>query len=102
MTVQRPHNSGQGRRFGTFALVSNDCRGASSRARSQFRLGAWCFRFAFCLVRLYCPRMALKLVSLLGVVVLVGVAWLCSLDRKKFPWRAVGWGLGLQFLFAVL
>ena len=46
--------------------------------------------------------MALKLVSLLGVAVLIGVAWACSLNRKKFPCRTVGWGLGLQFLFAVL
>ncbi len=40
--------------------------------------------------------------SLLGLVVFVVVAWVCSLNRKKFPWRTVLWGLGLQFTFAVL
>jgi len=45
--------------------------------------------------------MTLKLVSLLGLVVMVGLAWACSLNRKKFPWRTVVSGLGLQFVFAV-
>jgi CNT family concentrative nucleoside transporter len=44
----------------------------------------------------------LKLVSLLGMVVLIGLAWACSLNRRKFPWRAVFFGLALQSLFAVL
>src|SRR5687767_1233491 len=34
--------------------------------------------------------------------VLIGLAWACSSHRKKFPWRTVGWGLGLQFIFAVI
>jgi CNT family concentrative nucleoside transporter len=46
--------------------------------------------------------MQLKLVSLLGLCVLLGLAWACSAHRKKFPWRTVGWGLGLQFLFALI
>lgn len=46
--------------------------------------------------------MALKLVSLLGIVVLLATAWGCSLDRKRIPWRAVLWGLALQFGFALL
>ena len=33
---------------------------------------------------------------------MVAVAWACSNNRKKFPWRTVGWGLGLQFIFAVI
>lgn len=44
--------------------------------------------------------MQLKLVSLLGLVVLIAVAWGLSSDRRRFPWRTVAWGLGLQFLFA--
>ena len=44
--------------------------------------------------------MQLKLVSLLGLVVLVGLAWACSTNRRKFPWRTVVTGLGLQFGFA--
>jgi len=46
--------------------------------------------------------MQLKLISLLGLVVFIGVAWALSSHRKKFPWRVVLCGLGLQFLFGVL
>lgn len=46
--------------------------------------------------------MQLKLISLLGLVVFVGVAWAISSHRKKFPWRVVLCGLGLQFLFGFL
>ena len=42
------------------------------------------------------PRM-LKLVSLFGLFTLVGVAWLMSEHRRKFPWRTVAWGMGFQF-----
>ena len=48
------------------------------------------------------PRMQLKLVSLLGLAVFVALAWACSLNRKKFPWRTVVSGLALQFVFALL
>jgi concentrative nucleoside transporter, CNT family len=44
----------------------------------------------------------LRLVSLLGLVVFVAVAWALSSNRKLFPWRTVLWGLGLQFVFAIL
>ena len=50
---------------------------------------------------IYFPRMALKLVSLLGMVVFIVVAWLLSSNRKLFPWRTVIWGLLLQFAFAL-
>lgn len=46
--------------------------------------------------------MSLKLVSLVGVVVFLGVAWLVSLNRKQFPWRTVLCGLALQFSFGFL
>jgi concentrative nucleoside transporter, CNT family len=46
--------------------------------------------------------MELKLISLLGLVVFVGIAWAISLNRKLFPWRTVLWGLALQFCFALL
>lgn len=42
-----------------------------------------------------------KLVSALGLVVLIGLAWACSLNRRLFPWRTVAAGLGLQFAFAL-
>jgi CNT family concentrative nucleoside transporter len=44
----------------------------------------------------------LKLIALSGLVVFLGLAWLASLDRKRFPWRTVLWGVGLQFTFALL
>ena len=46
--------------------------------------------------------MQLKLISLLGLAVMVAMAWAISEKRKLFPWRTVLWGLGLQFIFAVL
>lgn len=46
--------------------------------------------------------MELKFVSFLGLITMVGVAWLCSLNRKLFPWRTVFWGIALQFIFGWL
>jgi CNT family concentrative nucleoside transporter len=43
-----------------------------------------------------------KATSLLGLLVFIGVAWLLSVNRKAVQWRVVAWGVGLQFLFAVL
>jgi CNT family concentrative nucleoside transporter len=40
--------------------------------------------------------------GLLGIVVFIALAWACSLDRRRFPWRIVAAGLLLQVLFAVL
>ena len=40
----------------------------------------------------------MKLTSLMGILALIGVAWLLSEHRRSFPWRAVLWGLALQFL----
>lgn len=39
----------------------------------------------------------MKIISLSGIVALIGVAWLLSEHRRRFPWRAVLWGLTLQF-----
>jgi concentrative nucleoside transporter, CNT family len=44
----------------------------------------------------------LKLISLLGLVVFIGIAWAMSANRRKFPWRAVLWGVGLQFTVGFL
>jgi CNT family concentrative nucleoside transporter len=46
--------------------------------------------------------MQLKLVSLLGLVVFLALAWALSQNRRRFPWRTVLTGLALQFVFAVL
>jgi concentrative nucleoside transporter, CNT family len=43
-----------------------------------------------------------NLVSFLGIFIFIGLAWVLSEDRKRFPWRVVGWGLALQFIFAAL
>jgi CNT family concentrative nucleoside transporter len=43
-----------------------------------------------------------RAVSALGLLVFVGLAWLCSSDRSRIPWRTVAWGLGLQLALGVL
>ena len=45
--------------------------------------------------------MHLKLISLLGLFAMIGLAWACSLNRKRFPWRTVWTGLALQLVFAL-
>jgi len=39
--------------------------------------------------------------GLIGIAVLVGIAYLLSNNKKKINWRLVGIGLALQFVFAV-
>jgi len=46
--------------------------------------------------------MELKFISLLGWLVMIAAAWSISFNRKKFPWRTVIWGIGLQFTLALL
>ena len=46
--------------------------------------------------------MAGKLVSLLGIVGFVGIAFAFSKNRSKIDWKLVGIGIALQFIFAVL
>lgn len=41
-------------------------------------------------------------VSLSGLLVMIGLAWLCSTDRRRIPWGLVVKGTVLQFVFAVL
>jgi CNT family concentrative nucleoside transporter len=43
-----------------------------------------------------------KLISLLGMVAFIALAWGISENRKRFPWRVVLWGLGLQMFFALV
>ncbi|MEC8023767.1 MAG: nucleoside transporter C-terminal domain-containing protein [Myxococcota bacterium] len=43
-----------------------------------------------------------RLVSLLGIIVLLGIAWLLSRDRRNIRWRPVVWGIGLQVLFGLV
>jgi CNT family concentrative nucleoside transporter len=43
-----------------------------------------------------------RAVSGLGLLTFVGLAWLCSGNRSRIPWRTVAWGLGLQLGLGVL
>jgi CNT family concentrative nucleoside transporter len=43
-----------------------------------------------------------NVVPVLGLLVLIGLAWLMSVNRRAFPWRVVLWGLALQMGFALL
>ncbi|MEQ8953314.1 MAG: Na+ dependent nucleoside transporter N-terminal domain-containing protein, partial [Gammaproteobacteria bacterium] len=40
--------------------------------------------------------------AILGIVVFIGIAVLCSEQRRLPNWRTIAAGLGLQFLFAFL
>ncbi|CAC5340240.1 MULTISPECIES: NupC/NupG family nucleoside CNT transporter [Planktothrix] len=41
-------------------------------------------------------------ISLLGLFVFVGISYLCSVNRQAVRWHPVLWGIGLQFILAVL
>ena len=42
------------------------------------------------------------MIGLLGVFVLLGIAYCLSNNKSKINYKLVGWGLTIQFLFAVL
>ena len=43
-----------------------------------------------------------QFISLVGIFVFFGLAYLLSVDRKAINWRTVVWGFAIQFLFGVL
>jgi concentrative nucleoside transporter, CNT family len=43
-----------------------------------------------------------RFTGLLGLVVILGAAWLFSSHKRAIKLRIIAWGLGLQFIFAVL
>ena len=43
-----------------------------------------------------------RLIGLIGVVVIIGIAYLASVDRKAIQWRILGWGISLQVIFGLL
>ena len=43
-----------------------------------------------------------RLTGLLGLVVILALAWLLSTNRKAIRWQTAAWGLGLQWIFALL
>jgi len=46
--------------------------------------------------------LGLRLVSGLGLIGLIAIAWVFSTQRRIVPWRVIGWGLGLQLALALL
>ncbi|HEY2931810.1 MAG TPA: NupC/NupG family nucleoside CNT transporter [Acidobacteriota bacterium] len=44
----------------------------------------------------------IRFVPLLGIITMLAIAFLFSTDRKAVSGRVIAWGLGLQFLFALL
>ncbi len=44
----------------------------------------------------------LRLLSAAGLVAIGVLAWLCSSDRRRVPWRVVAWGAGLQLALGAL
>jgi CNT family concentrative nucleoside transporter len=46
--------------------------------------------------------MQARLICAFGLLAFVGLAWLVSSDRRRFPWRVVSGGLLLQLLLAFL
>ena len=43
-----------------------------------------------------------RVMSLVGLFAMVGIAWLFSKHRARVPWKLVAWGMGLQLTFGVL
>lgn len=43
-----------------------------------------------------------RVIGFFGIFILLGLAYLFSNNRRQVSWRLVGWGMGLQILFALL
>ncbi len=46
--------------------------------------------------------MNMRLMSAVGLIVMVLLAWLMSENRRHVPWRVIGWGLTLQVGFGLI
>ncbi len=42
------------------------------------------------------------MISLLGIVSFLGLAWAMSSNRRQVPWRVVAWGMGLQLIIGLV
>ncbi|MDJ0850544.1 MAG: nucleoside transporter C-terminal domain-containing protein [Myxococcota bacterium] len=47
-------------------------------------------------------ELGLRAVPALGFVTMIGIAWIFSSDRQRFPWRTVATGVALQLALALL
>ncbi|MCC5637884.1 NupC/NupG family nucleoside CNT transporter [Nostoc sp. CHAB 5844] len=43
-----------------------------------------------------------RVISALGILVFMGISYALSVERQAVRWRTVAWGLGLEFIFALL
>ncbi|BBD57577.1 Na+ dependent nucleoside transporter [Nostoc sp. HK-01] len=43
-----------------------------------------------------------RAISLLGILVFIGISYAFSVERQAIRWRTVAWGLGLEFIFALI
>lgn len=43
-----------------------------------------------------------RIAALFGIVLILGIAWALSVNRRAIQWKIVGWGLSLQVLLAIL
>lgn len=48
------------------------------------------------------PSIGTKAISLLGLIVMMGLAWLLSENRRRMNWRLIGTGVAFQLVFAVI
>ena len=42
-----------------------------------------------------------RLISGIGLIMMMAIAWLASSHRSRIPWRTAGWGLFIQFVLAI-
>ncbi|WP_427160907.1 NupC/NupG family nucleoside CNT transporter [Aliinostoc sp. HNIBRCY26] len=43
-----------------------------------------------------------RVISALGILVFIGMAYAISVNREAIRWRTIAWGLGLEFVFALV
>ncbi|MEH1826368.1 MAG: NupC/NupG family nucleoside CNT transporter [Nostoc sp.] len=43
-----------------------------------------------------------RAISALGILVFIGISYAFSVNRRAVRWRIVAWGLGLEFVFAIV
>ncbi len=46
--------------------------------------------------------LAERAVSVLGLIAMIAIDWLFSTDRRRVPWRIVGWGVAIQLGLGVV
>lgn len=43
-----------------------------------------------------------RAISALGILVFIGISYVLSVNRQAVRWRTIAWGLGLEFIFAII